>query len=80
VTAAKRGGNSAKISVSLFPADLARVDAICRFMADRGHRMSTSHAIKLALRTAPLSDALASALEAIRKEDGRVPKRPAAAA
>ena len=60
-----------KLSVSLFDGDLSRLDGIRDYMAQKGHRISTSQAIKLALRTAPLSSALEDALEAIKAEDGR---------
>ena len=60
-----------KLSVSLFAGDLARLDAIRDYMTIRGHRISTSQAIKLALRTAALSPDLDKALDAIRSEDGR---------
>jgi hypothetical protein len=40
-------------------------------MGERGNRISTSQAVKLALRTAPLSEELTAALAEIRKEDGR---------
>ena len=60
-----------KLSVSLFGGDLKRLDAIRDYMAARGVRLSTSQAVKLALRTAPLSDALAEALDQVKREDGR---------
>ena len=60
-----------KLSVSVFDEDLRRVDAILDYMLSHGHRISTSQAIKLALRTAPLSDELLAALEAVKSEDGR---------
>jgi hypothetical protein len=60
-----------KLSISLFAGDFARLDAIRDYMAARGHRLSTSQAVKAALRTAPLSEALTAALDAIRAEDGR---------
>ena len=44
-------------------------------MAERGARVSTSQAVKLALRTAPLSGDLAAALAEIQKEDGRARKQ-----
>jgi hypothetical protein len=66
-----QGGGCTKLSVSLFAGDLARLDAIRDYMAARGVRLSTSQAVKVALRTAPLSEALAEALDAIRAEDGR---------
>jgi len=60
-----------KLSISLFQTDLDRLQAIQAYMATRGEMLSTSHAIKLALRTAPLSEALAEALDQARSEDGR---------
>lgn len=61
-----------KLSVSLFSGDVARLDAIRDLMAQNGERLSTSQAVKLAIRTAPLDvAAMRSALDAIRKEDGR---------
>jgi len=60
-----------KLSISLFQTDLARLDGIRSFMEANGQRISTSQAVKLALRTAPLSTVLAEAMAAIRAEDGR---------
>jgi len=61
-----------KLSVSLFSGDLARLDAIRDLMAQNGERLSTSQAVKIALRTAPLdAAAMRQALDAIRSEDGR---------
>jgi hypothetical protein len=60
-----------KLSVSLFSGDVARLDAIRSYMAQRGVMISTSQAIKLALRTAPLTPDMDKALDAIRSEDGR---------
>jgi len=61
-----------KLSVSLFSGDLARLEAIRDLMALDGVRLSTSQAVKLALRTAPLDvAAMREALEAVRSEDGR---------
>ena len=61
-----------KLSISLFSGDLARLDAIRDTMAAAGVRLSTSQAVKLALRTAPLdAAAMRQALDAIRAEDGR---------
>ena len=65
------GGRCTKLSVSLFETDLRRLDAIGAYMAQRGHRLSTSHLVKLALRTAPLSEELVQALDQTRAEDGR---------
>ena len=71
IVPAAPGGKGAKLSISLFASDLARLDAIRSYMAARGQRISTSQAVKLALRTAPLSTKLTAALDAVRKEDGR---------
>ena len=60
-----------KLSVSLFSGDVARLHGILDYMAARGHRLSTSQAVKLALRTAPLTPDMETALDAIRSEDGR---------
>lgn len=65
------GRKCTKLGISLFQTDLARLNEICSFMSARGHRISTSQAVKLALRTVPLSDDLTSALAAVRTEDGR---------
>lgn len=68
------GGKGAKLSISLFAADLAHLEAIRSYMAARGNRISISQTVKLALRTAPLSEDLTFALAEIRKEDGRARK------
>jgi len=60
-----------KLSISLFETDVKRLNEICSYMAAQGQRISTSQAVKLALRTAPLSDALTEALNAAKAEDGR---------
>lgn len=61
-----------KLSISLFAGDVARLDAICALMAQNGVRLSTSQAVKVALRTAALDvAAMRQALDAIRSEDGR---------
>lgn len=60
-----------KLSVSLFGADLQRLHAIQDYMRDRGHRIGTSQAVKLALRTAPLDAGLVEALQAVKADDGR---------
>ena len=65
---------AAKLSISLFASALAALEAIRSYMAARGHRLSTSQAVKLALRTAPLSEDLTAARAEIRKEDGRASK------
>jgi hypothetical protein len=60
-----------KLSVSLFATDLERLEAIRSYMATRGHILSTSQTVKLAIRTAPLSAELDAALDQTRNEDGR---------
>ncbi len=60
-----------KLSISLFKTDMAKLDGIRSFMETSGQRISISQAVKLALRTAPLSNDLTEALAAIRAEDGR---------
>ena len=75
-TPATADRQGAKLSISLFASDLAALEAIRSYMAARGHRLSTSQAVKLALRTAPLSEDLTSALDAIKAEDGRAQHGP----
>ena len=65
------GRRCGKISVSLFEADFQRIEAIRAYMAQRGAIISTSEAIKAALRTVALTDDLRRALDAARREDGR---------
>jgi hypothetical protein len=60
-----------KVCVSLFAGDLQRLDAIRDYMQTRGERVSTSQAVKLALRSTPLSEELVQALDQVRREDGR---------
>lgn len=60
-----------KFSISLFQTDIAKLDGIRSFMEANGQRISISQAVKLALRTAPLSKDLAEAMAAVRAEDGR---------
>ena len=70
------GGKSFNTSISLFPADSAQVEAICAAMAKQGCRITTSQAIRLALRAVEIDPArLLKLLEGMRKEDGRA-KRP----
>ena len=70
------GAHGAKISISLFASDLARLEAIRSYMTACGYRVSTAQAVKLALRTAPLSEDLIAALVEIRREDGRAQRKP----
>ena len=61
-----------KISVSLFDTDLEKLKGIRAYVLEqRGAVISTSAALKLALRTAPLSPALCQALDQAAAEDGR---------
>lgn len=61
-----------KLCISLFQTDLAKLDDIRSFMKANGKWITTSQAIKLALRTAPHSKDLVEAMAAIQAEDGRV--------
>lgn len=65
----------AKVSVSLYPGDLARLDAIRSYMATRGRHVSDSQAVRLALRTAPLAPDMDTIHDAMRSEDGRKRQR-----
>jgi len=60
-----------KLCISLFQTDLAKLDDIRTFMKANGKWITTSQAIKLALRTAPHSKDLVAAMAAIQAEDGR---------
>jgi len=60
-----------KLSVSLFQTDIERLQAIRAYMAQQGEILSTSQAVKLALRAAPIDSKLMRLLEDIRNEDGR---------
>lgn len=63
-----------KISISLFHTDLVKLNGIRSYMETHGQHISASQAIKLALRTAPLSNELLTALATIQAEDGRTTK------
>jgi hypothetical protein len=67
----QKGGGYLRLCISLTPADQERIDAICSYLAAKGERVTTSRAVKLALRTAPLSADLAAALASVKAEDGR---------
>ena len=60
-----------KLCISLFKTDLAMLEGIRSFMANNGERITISQAVKLALRTAPLSNGLIEAMAATNAEDGR---------
>lgn len=66
--------NCKKISISLFQTDMAKLDGIRSFMQTHGRHITASQAIKLALRTAPLSNDLLKAAAGIQAEDGRTRK------
>lgn len=61
-----------KLSFSLFPADTDRLAAIRAAVASKGHKITKSHAVRLALRGVELDgERLAELLEAMQTEDGR---------
>jgi hypothetical protein len=72
---------SQKITVSLFAADHAKLSALQLALAKRGRHVSASHAVRLALRSLPVTDggdvedktgaALVDMLDAMSDEDGR---------
>jgi len=70
----ERGKKCKKIAISLFHTDLDRLDGIRLFMQNHGQHINASLAIKLALRTAPLSEALLAAAADVQAEDGRTRK------
>jgi hypothetical protein len=67
----KAGGKCSKVSVSLFDKDLKRLDALFDYMNKRGHRLAQSELIRIAIRSAPLSDLLVEAMNQSRMDDGR---------
>lgn len=69
--AEKPESKAAKCGFALYPPDLARIDAIRDHMQVRGHRISSSQAVRLALRTAALDPAMDKLLAEMRSEDGR---------
>jgi len=68
---AKNNRKCKKLCISLFKTDLEMLEGIRSFMATNGERITISQAIKLALRTAPLSNSLIEAMAATTAEDGR---------
>ncbi len=62
---------AAKISISLYADDLARVDAIVAHMAQHRCRVNRSEAIKIALRGVPLTPNLVELYREIQRNDGR---------
>ena len=62
---------AAKISISLYADDLARVDAIVAHMAQSRCRVNRSEAIKIALRGLKLTPELAAIYRDVQRDDGR---------
>lgn len=61
-----------KLSFSLFTADTDRIAAIRAALEGRGHKISASQAVRLALRSAELNgERLAALLDMMQGEDGR---------
>jgi len=69
--AATPESKSAKCGFALYPPDLAKLDAIRDYMQMRGHRISSSVAVRLALRSVALDPAMDKLLAEMRSEDGR---------
>jgi len=68
---AKGEGIARKISISLHPTDLAKVEGIRSYLAGVGKHITTSEAIKLALRTVKVGSDLAGHLADLEAEDKR---------
>lgn len=61
-----------KLSFSLFPADTDRLDAIRTVLANAGHEITRSQAVRLALRAVKFDGKrLVELLNAMGSEDGR---------
>lgn len=61
-----------KLSATIFPADDERIAEICMALAKHGHRITTSHAIRLALRAVEMDETkLLQLLDEMKDEDGR---------
>lgn len=62
-----------KLSISLFDADMAKIQAVRQYMASHGSGpiLTISEVIRLAIRLSPLSEALAVEYEKQQAEDGR---------
>lgn len=67
---------AAKISISLYADDLARVDAIVAHMAQNRCRINRSEAIKIALRGLKLTPELTTIYRDIQCDDGRRKQSP----
>lgn len=65
-------GRAMKVSVSLYPRDMAALDDIKLFMAGCGFRnLSDSEALRLACRQVKLAASLISDYQEMLREDGR---------
>lgn len=61
-----------KVSVALYPSDLARLETVRRWMSDRGIRnLSDSEALRLMCRAAELAPRFEDLYRDMRHEDGR---------
>jgi len=61
-----------KQSISLYPADIDRIDQIKAYLLKRGIRnLADSEAIRLAVRLVEIGDGLVSTYEGMRDEDRR---------
>lgn len=60
-----------KLSVSLHPTDLAKVESIRRHLANQGRYITVSEAIKLALRAATVGPELVKHLDELAEDDRR---------
>ena len=56
-----------KLSISLFDQDMTRLNDICLYLSQHGQRIGTSQAIKLALRTAPLTSDLLEIIHSLKQ-------------
>jgi hypothetical protein len=68
--------NAPKLSVSLYPYDLSRLDEIKAFMQGRGFRnLSDSEALRLACRAVVIDDRFLDLYRSMQDEDGRRKKK-----
>jgi hypothetical protein len=64
--------NALKVSVSLYPSDLARMDEVKRYMTSLGYRnLSDSEALRLACRSISLNSTLGDVYVQMMQEDRR---------
>lgn len=72
IPTAPPGNKAIKCGYALYPPDLARIDAIRDYIQHAsGHRITSSQAVRLALRSVALDPAMVTVLDAMRSEDGR---------